>query len=323
MFDFTNYTQQQLYMLLSTLFTETTKPVYSPDDENKVIGEPIYIRGIGFDTESTTIKHTVKQKKHEKTVIDHCFLYTYQIAIGTIKEIENGEYYYAIYRTHEDFINFVSVLGKVLEMKNKAREIEKSPRAKCWLWVGNLSHEWSFIKYDMCNRFNLQKCFAKSARDVMTLDFGNFVFRECIGLFGHSVAHIGKTWCKTQKLTGDVDFNLIRHEKTKLTEKDKGYMINDALILTEMHGRILKQYLQKNGGLIIPTTSSGFVRMMLKDAIRNDKDLTERRDAMNFNRKKPIKTNLQLIALMNRSLFVNETQWTLCRNYGYNGGLSG
>lgn len=323
MFDFTNYTQQQIYMLLSNLFTETTKPVYSPDDENKVIGEPIYIRGIGFDTESTTLKHTIKIKKHEKTVIDHCFLYTYQLAIGTVEEIENGDYYYAIYRTYEDFLNFIAVLDKVLEMKNKARDAEKTPRAKCWFWVGNLSHEWSFIKYDMCNRFNLQKCFAKSARDVMTLDFGNFVFRECIGLFGHSVAHIGKTWCKTQKLTGDVDFNLIRHEKTKLTEKDKNYMINDALILTEMHGRIIKQYLQKNGGLIIPTTASGFVRMMLKDAIRNDADLTERRDAMNFNRKKPIKTNFQLLTLLNRSLFVNDTQWSLCRNFGYNGGLSG
>lgn len=322
MFDFTAFNKDQLTELLIKLFDKTTNPIYSPDDEKKVIGEPIYYRGIGLDTESTTIKHTVeigKKKKKKKTIIDACFCYTYQLAIGTVEEVASGNYWYAIYRRYDQLIDFLTVLHKVISEKNKEREVN----AKSWIWCANLSHEWSFLKYDVCRNFGIESCFAKTPRDVLKIDFGTFVFKEAIGLFGHSLSDIAKNWCKTQKLTGDVDFNLIRHCETKLTEKDKGYMINDALILTEMHNAVLRKYLQPNGGVIIPTTSSGFVRLKLKEAIRNDEDLTEFREHYNEDRKKPVKTNLSMLIRINKRLFVNETQWLLCRNFGYSGGLCG
>lgn len=315
MTDVTNYDYFQLRTLLIKLMTDTTNPIYSPDNPNKVIGERIYKTGIGFDTESTTITHTVTEKNKTKTVVDYCFLYSYQISIGT--------QHYSLYRTYEEFNNFIHVLHGVLKNKSDFDKSIERPSAKCIIWVANLSHEWSFIKYKITRDFEIEKCFAKSPRDVLYVDFGLFVLRECIGLFGHSLADIAKNWTQTQKLKGDLNYDLIRTPSTILTEKEKQYCINDVIILSEMHDAVLKAYTQDNGGVILPNTSSGFVRLKLKSAIRESEELTAERISHNEYRKKEAKTNLAHLMKLNAKLYFSQFQWEICRNYGYCGGLCG
>lgn len=317
MIDITYKSRADVARILTNELTHTTKPVYSPDNPKKVVGEPVYKTGIGLDTESTTIKHY--DKKHYKWIVDSCFCYTYQISIGTK--------YYAIYRTIEEVIAFFRILNQILKSKNDMSMSIGEPCAKCWIWVANLSHEWSFIKYQMCNNFALQKCFAKSNRDVLYCDFGRFMLRECIGLFGHSLADIAKNWTTTQKLKGDLDYDLIRTHETPLSEKEKQYCINDVLILAEMHEAVISAYKQDNGGVILPNTSSGFVRLKLKNAIRNDVDLSEEREIFNLNKcmtgNREIKTNLAYLCRQNKDLFYSKYQWETCRIYAYCGGLCG
>ena len=317
MTDFTNYDFISLQKMLSGQLVETTAPIYSPDDPEKIVAKPIYKTGIGFDTESTTITHKVKDKNgKQKTVVDYCFLYTYQIAVGTE--------YYAIYRTYKQFETFITVLNSVLKQKCKNEINNGRPPAKCLIWVANLAHEWSFIKYRIAEKFDIEKCFAKTPRDVLYIDFGNFVFRECLGLFGHSLANVAKNWTTTQKLKGDLDYDLIRTSETPLTEQEKQYCINDVIILTEMHAAVLKAYTQTNGGVILPNTSSGFVRLELKNAIRNSEDVTDERECYNCNTsKKEIKTNLSYLMHDHKRLYTSAFQWDICRNYGYCGGLCG
>ena len=318
MTDFTNYDYFTLRKMLSGLLCETTAPIFSPDNPEKVVAEPVYKTGIGFDTESTTITHTVKDKNgKEKTVVDYCFLYTYQIAVGTE--------YYAVYRTFDQFIMFIKALAQTLALKRQTDIDNGYIPAKCLIWVANLAHEWSFIKYRITEHFEIEKCFAKTPRDVLYVDFGDFVFRECLGLFGHSLADIAKNWTTTQKLKGDLDYDLIRTPETPLTEKEMQYCINDVIILGEMHTAVLKAYTQDNGGVILPNTSSGFVRLELKNSIRNSDDVTDERENYNVSHetKKDIKTNLAFLMHEHRKLFSSPFQWSVCREYGYCGGLCG
>ena len=308
MTDFTNYDKNELFIMLGTLLNETTQAVTEENDkgETKTTDAPIYTTGIGFDTESTTI-YTDDTRK----TIKDCFCYSYQVAVGAE--------HYAIYRTLEQFIEFLKVLQSVLEYHKEAY----GTNAKVYIWVANLAHEWSFIKYRLMNEFTATKIFAKTVRDLLFIEFGDIQFRECIGLFGSSLADIAKNWTTTQKAVGDLDYDLIRTSYTPLTEQEKHYCINDVIILAEMHSAVLKAFAQENGAVRIPFTSSGFVRMKLKESIRDCADLTDERENTAQYYKRPPKSNIELIMRQNRGLFVSPEQWALCRNYGYSGGLCG
>lgn len=294
------------------------------ENENGKTLIPSYFKcGVGFDTESTTLTEdrqkavkdpdTGEKKTVTESIITDCFCYTYQVAVGNNVEI---------YRTIFEFINFLNDLRNAVNKYNKIYD----GHSKCIIWVANLSHEWSFIKYVMTKEFKVHKYFAKSPRDILYIDLGFCEFRECIGLFGHSLADIAKNWTTTQKLKGDLDYNKIRTWITPLTQQEQAYCTNDVLILTEMHTAVFKAYTQDNGAIVLPYTRSGFVRLKLKNAINNDNDLTEQRTQCieNFNKNgEPLQNNVALLKKRNRQLFESEEQWNICRKWGYSGGLCG
>lgn len=307
MTDITNYTAQQLRELFTTLLI--TGGVTAACDGVK----PMYKVGCAYDTESTTINeryidhYTKKGVPIYKNRVKACFCYSYQFAIGE---------YYAIYRTKRAFLMCLVCLVESVKAVNRMLEID----GVCTIWTANLAHEWSFIKHDLA-RFDITKVFSKGARDVLLIQIEEFVeIRESIGLFGRSLADISKNWCKNmRKLTGTFDYNKIRHWQTKLTDTELAYMRNDVLSLTEMHTNVVNYYTQANGVCRIPYTSSGFVRMKLKEAIRNDELLTDCREACFDN----LDTNIEMLKRNNAKTVVNEYQWNLCRNYSYAGGLCG
>lgn len=321
MTDITKYREDELTALFMCEFNEMSKALRDPID-NSLIAQPIYKTCIGLDTESTTISHDtevkVKGKYRKMTVVDHCFCYTYQVSVGT--------QHYAIYRTIDELLNFFDVLIDTLEYL----QIGNEHRAKCLVWVANLSHEFSFIKYKLFDRLRANKMFAKSPRDCLYLNFDLIEMRECLGLFGRSLADIAKNWCETQKLKGDLDYDKVRISTaaycTPLTDQERQYCINDVIILAEMHEKVYETYMQDNGALILPYTRSGFVRMKLKNAIRDDPTLTAKREKYNEKQddeKYKKSNNIDFIKMCNRNLFVDAAQWSLCREYGYSGGLCG
>ena len=321
MTDITNFRNDELTALFMLEFREMSAALHDPETGD-LIAQPIYKTCIGLDTESTTISHQtdvkVKGKYRKMTVVDHCFCYTYQVSVGT----QN----YAIYRTVEELLNFLDILIDTLEYL----QIGNETRAKCLIWVANLSHEFSFIKYKLFERLQCKKMFAKSPRDVLYLNFDLIEFRECLGLFGRSLADIAKNWCQTQKCKGDLDYDLVRISTatycTPITDQEKQYCINDVIILSEMHEKVYETYMQDNGALIIPYTRSGFVRMKLKNSLRNDPKITEKREKYNERQdleKYKKANNIDYIKMCNAHLFVDAAQWSLCREYGYSGGLCG
>ncbi|MCQ2088081.1 MAG: hypothetical protein MJZ37_08495 [Bacilli bacterium] len=337
MIDFTDFNSDgQKYIIKQVLNNCTVEIV----DGDRIVCESIFMNGCGFDTESTTITHKApdfvtprgRVIKGKTTVID-CFCYTFQVAVGT------G--YYAIFRYMYQFLDFFENLIAAVNEINA----ENNTNALCIMWVANLAHEWAFVKHRLHERFGIQKLFAKTERDPLYIRCGNVELRECIGLFGHSLADIADNWTETKKLKGDLDYNLIRHAETKLTDFDpyiigyeydknkrlipkykyseKQYSINDVRILTEMHQNVVQTYIQENGAIKLPTTASGFVRLKLKTAIRNNKHLTEWREHYNDTHAKPINDNITLLKRQNRFMIDSEYQWHICRNYSYAGGLAG
>lgn len=280
----------------------------------------LYMCGCGFDSESTTITsqeldHTTRSgKKIYKNVVNACFCYAWQYAFS--KDSAH------IVRHKDEIIDVLRNIVDTVESVNHVTDID----AIYIIWCANLAHEWAFIKKEIADNFEITRCFAKSPRDVLFVQLNRCVeFRECIGLFGHSLADISKNWCSdtNQKLTGTFDYNIIRTWQTKLTDAERAYMCADVTTLAEMHTNVVKAYTQDNGICRLPYTSSGFVRMALKDAIRNDNDLTELREIYNEGRRKPLKTNIEYLKRINRKTVTDVLQWVVCREFGYSGGLCG
>lgn len=269
--------------------------------------------GAAYDTESTTIMHKEKinpkdDDSAERYVIDNCFVYHIQFAIG--------ENYYA-FRTFSDFAEFFNDLLTVIEEINTTHDTN----AKLIIWVANLSHEWSFIK-NMLSSYDLTRIFAKNRREPLLIEVENVVqFRETIGLFGHSLADIAKNWCKKyEKLKGDLQYDKVRTFSTPLDTTEQAYCRNDVLVLTEMHDNVFKAYTRANGVIYLPYTTSGFVRLKLKERIENDESLTELRN----NRDKwKDKSNVQLLKMFNRKIFTTAEDWNIIRTFGFNGGVVG
>lgn len=304
--------------ILCNLYIGCTAPLM---EEDKLINEPIFSCGCGLDTESTTIfkERQIKRQRRgsdevtydtERYVSD-CFCYCYQICIG---------YDVYLFRTTEEILKCLQTIDKAVRTYREAEGVH----AVLYIWVANLSHEWSFLRYRIDNTFKMQRCFAKSNRDVLLIDYDTIQFRECIGLFGHSLAHIADDWAQTKKLTGDLDYDLIRHAQTPLTRKERAYCYNDVIILAEMHRAVLRAYTQDNGSIKLPYTTSGFCRMRLKENIRDSEELTDEREHYNFYHiKHPCKSNFEFLCRQNSKLFVSELQWSICRTFSFCGGLSG
>ena len=305
---------KNIIMLKHTLYNIIASKGHTEPIDKK----PAFLKcGVGFDSESTTISHVetkkVRGKERKKTVVDMCFNYAYQFAVSPE--------HYVILRTEQQMINFLRCLVECTKEYNREFGIE----SRLIIWCANLSHEWSFIKKAIFDNFKITKMFAKSPRDILYITLENVVeFRECIGLFGHSLADIAAHWCEAdnQKLT-DFEYSKIRTFDTPLTETEKAYMIRDVTTLAEMHENVIKYYTQPNGVCILPYTYSGFVRMKIKNAIRDDENITEERNAFNETRRKPIKTNIEYLKWKNYKCVCDSYQWYVCREFSYSGGLCG
>lgn len=129
----------------------------------------------------------------------------------------------------------------------------------------NLGYEFQHCKHQW-QRIGLSKIFAKERRNPLKLNVGESLeFREVIGLFGHSLKDIAKNYCKTQKAIGDLDYSLLRHSTTPLTETEIGYTEVDVKILVELGDYIFRNYFGNNDSL--PLTATGFIRNKIKKRI--------------------------------------------------------
>lgn len=128
-------------------------------------------------------------------------------------------------------------------------------------YVHNLGYEFQFMR----KYFEWESIFSIDERKpIKALTKSGIEFKCSYILSGSNLSRVAKNLVNHDiaKLDGDLDYSLIRHSKTEITEEEKQYAINDVVIilnyLTEqidMYGDITK----------LPLTNTGRVRSLVRN----------------------------------------------------------
>lgn len=212
-----------VYQDLSTNF-----PYYFPDDIINPSDQLLMILD--------TLK-LVKPAKNEKREKCAC-MYVWQFGIfGAV----------IVGRTWQEFTDMMSELAKLLDLRDDKRLL---------VYIHNLSWEFQwFRKY-----FTWKKVFALAPREpVYALTYTGIEFRCSYILSGYSLAKLGeelRTY-KVKKMVGDLDYSLIRNNKTPLTAKETQYIVNDVKVVMAF----IMETIEQDGNICrIPLTKTGYSR---------------------------------------------------------------
>lgn len=222
----------------------------------------------GFDIETTNIPE-------EKLA----FMYIWQFAINDLVIIGHS---------WEEFTSLLERLQRIYTLRDSTRII---------VWVANLSFEFQFFRHWV----NVTDIFAKEKRQPLQVVVNNCIeFRDCLAISGGSLSQLAKDYTKTQKLVGDLDYNILRNrtDGENLTPEELAYCVNDVVILSEFSEFIFTHYIY-NG--FLPLTKTGILRRKVKDKVKAH----------------PQK---QVIYNRIRSSFPNKDFYTLLMNWCFRGG---
>ena len=172
------------------------------------------------------------------------FSYIWQFGIGLDK------CFYG--RTWAELLDFFADISEHLELNESKRLV---------IYVHNLGYEFQFMR----KYFNWVNIFAIDERKPIKAlcDLG-IEFRDSYILSGYSLANTAKNLVthKIEKLVGDLDYSLIRHSETELTEQELKYCENDILIILAYIDEQIAQYKDITK---IPMTNTGRVRSYVRN----------------------------------------------------------
>lgn len=196
-----------------------------------------------FDTETTS-------------VIDDLHKASY-VYIWSFDVYSNGVHYTLIERDISKLPKLLNLLSFVITKKSKQKNIS------VLVGVHNLSYDFTFISKILL----IDRLFAKSKRQPLMFDSGIFHFVDTLAISGMSLEKTGKAYTRTQKMAGDLDYNIKRNTKTPLTKKEKRYCFNDVKVVTEYLGYLLITY-GTDG--FFPTTKTSICRRALKESFNRE-----------------------------------------------------
>ena len=155
-----------------------------------------------FDTETSSVRISGEEKM--------AFIYAFILSIG--EDV-------IILRDVEEFLDILYSISEKLQLDPKNRILI--------FWVHNLKFDFQFIRKYM----DWYSIFALKQRAVVeAISSLGICFRCSYAMSNKSLEVIGKE-VGVQKLTGDLDYSLIRHSKTELLPKEIEYMEHDVLVL--------------------------------------------------------------------------------------------
>jgi len=132
---------------------------------------------------------------------------------------------------------------------------------RCLIYVHNLEYEFQFMR----KWLDWHDIFADDKRQPLyAVTKGGIEFRCSYRLSGYSLAKLADElrYYKTKKMVGDLDYYLIRHSNTPLTEKEMKYCTQDTQVVV----CYVQEEIDKNGDIAhIPYTKTGYVRRYCQD----------------------------------------------------------
>lgn len=181
-------------------------------------------------------------------------MYEWTFGIGYM---DNGELKTIITygRTWDSFFNLVNAVSVLLKLNPVNRRLV--------VYVHNLPYEWQWFR----KRFSWTKVFFLDDRKpVYAITSNGIEFRCSLKLSGKSLANTAKDLIKykAKKMVGDLDYSLIRHSKTPLSDLELGYCENDVKVLL----CYIQEKIEQDGSIIkIPLTKTSYVRRFCKNAM--------------------------------------------------------
>ena len=190
-----------------------------------------------FDIE-TTSTYTKKGKKFS-------FMYLWGFGLGE----------------HGDFLTYGRTWNEFKEMLEEvSNELNININRRLVIYVHNLGYEFQFMR----KLFEWDTVFSIDERKpIKALTTGGFEFRDSYILSGYNLESLASNLVnhKNKKMVGDLDYKLIRHHKTEITDDELKYMENDVTIILNYINEQLEQY----GNITkIPLTNTGRVREYVK-----------------------------------------------------------
>ena len=240
--------------------------IYTPDDIEQVLklalnnknllgnskGVYYYNVPVSFDIETTSFYRDefgtqydykqvceIQEHTHKKVKFEKCAtMYVWQMGI-------NG--HIIIGRTWREFVNVCDTICRVLELNENRRMI---------VYVHNLAYEFQFIR----TLFEWEKVFSIDLRKpIYAITKGFIEFRCSYLLSGYGLEKLGSQLqrYKVQKLVGGLDYTLLRHSQTELTQDEINYCVNDVRVVMAY---IQEQIENEHGITNVPLTKTGYVR---------------------------------------------------------------
>lgn len=189
-----------------------------------------------FDIESTSYEDDHGHK--------WAWMYLFTVCI-------NGYTFYG--RTWDQFTTFVRIIN-----------VDDVPCRV--IWVHNLSFEFQFMR----DLLPFDFVYARTPRKPMFARVGNMEFRCTYFLTHLSLQNVAKQFhTEHKKLVGDLDYSLIRHEKTPITPQEMKYAENDVIILYEF----IRSEIKRRGSIAnIPHTQTGYIRSEFLEHLKHAED---------------------------------------------------
>lgn len=147
-------------------------------------------------------------------------------------------------------------------LEDLADELCLTPEKRLIIYVHNLGFEFQFMR----KHFLFEKVFSvKNRAPVYAITDRGIEFRCSYTLSGYNLAKVADNLqtVEIRKLSGDLDYELIRHAKTPLMPREIAYMINDAKIVMAY---VAERIMDTGSIAKIPLTKTGYVRTFCRNA---------------------------------------------------------
>ena len=203
---------------------------------------------MGFDIETSNVTLEIPRRTKSgraskiKDTKHMAFMYHWQIALASddTAHVFMGRYW--------------SEFERLMQLLTVHYKLDFNKRIICW--IANTSFEFAFISHRF--EWDPDDLFAREERHPMKFRTNGWEFHEALTISGGSLAQLAKDYTTTQKLKGDLDYDIFRSGKTPLTQEEKSYCINDVVILSEWSKYIFDTYIIPDRK--IPLTKTGLLR---------------------------------------------------------------
>lgn len=240
-------------------------PIYKPTDIIKVLDMSV---NRGMTVADSRAPRGGKDKQKPKTIYIYNVPCAFDIETTSFYIGEGDDAQKAATMYEWTFgINGRVIIGRTWEefltMMDKVKEhLQLTPERRLIIYVHNLGYEFQFMR----KYFTWDRVFAINSRkpvEAVTVD--GLHFKCSFILSGYALAFLGGELqkYKVRKMEGDLDYSLMRHCGTPLTEKELKYCENDVRVVMSY----IQEKIESDGNISkIELTKTGYVRRYCRDA---------------------------------------------------------